>query len=345
MLSTGCARQFASGADAEVATDASVGRDASIDARPPVGRDAEADALVDARPDATPDPCILNPMCSPGAHRTDSCGACGSGSQSFICGEDCQWTPSGGCVGEDTGFPYRPDDPTALVCPPYNWPAVYFSPHPDDETIGMAGSIRQHVEAGRDVFVELLTHGEASGVRTVLADGGTCAWHPGSHAYTLTPAELGDARILEFLQAVTTLGVRGVFISDFPDGSLLRTDVDTRVQHWLSLSVPVSLKSPTGGVHDPASGAGHPDHQATWDALVGSGAPDVRGYLVYHYFYGNGVDYSTRDITPWCGFKQAALGSYQVWDPSAGRYAVGYHSVATIIDIASAGCEEYVVMP
>ena len=43
-------------------------------------------------------------------------------------------------------------------------PAIFLSPHQDDESLTMGAAIREHVLAGRTVFVVLLTDGSASGV-------------------------------------------------------------------------------------------------------------------------------------------------------------------------------------
>lgn len=43
-------------------------------------------------------------------------------------------------------------------------PAVFFTPHQDDETLFMGAAIVQHIRAGRKVYVVLLTDGGASAV-------------------------------------------------------------------------------------------------------------------------------------------------------------------------------------
>jgi hypothetical protein len=57
----------------------------------------------------------------------------------------------------------NPVDPTscATYTGPFTQPAIFFSAHPDDETLGMAGSIHQALAAGRTVVVELMTRGTA----------------------------------------------------------------------------------------------------------------------------------------------------------------------------------------
>lgn len=41
-------------------------------------------------------------------------------------------------------------------------PAIFYTPHQDDESLGMAGAIVEHIEAGRPVFLVLLTDGKPS---------------------------------------------------------------------------------------------------------------------------------------------------------------------------------------
>lgn len=90
-----------------------------------------------------------------------------------------------------------------------DWAAIYYAPHPDDDALGMAHSIKAHLEAGRPVYVVLFTDGEASAVRTSwLADS-----VPGSLwvDYDLdgTPCQndFALARREEFRQSMVALGV------------------------------------------------------------------------------------------------------------------------------------------
>src|ERR1051325_8863493 len=59
------------------------------------------------------------------------------------------------------------DPVSPATCQPYtggfNNPAIFFTPHPDDETLAMAGHIKQALAAGRTVVVELMTRGMGSG--------------------------------------------------------------------------------------------------------------------------------------------------------------------------------------
>lgn len=281
--------------------------------------------------------------CEPNTVETRSCN-CGTGTQTRNCIASCEYDEWSACEG-------GPSFPVALgtgeiMCPPYDRPAVFFAAHQDDESIGMAGAIREHVLAGRDVFVELMTHGRTSGVYERMNDGGTHAWHPGTHSHPVTRDEFGDARTREFIDATTRLGVAGVHVSDF--GVLTVAEVATRIDFWTTHGGSgLSLKG-TAGDNDPSSlgGVPHSDHDAVWDALVASGFSDVRGYLIYHYTSGAGFGFNTVTLSPaLCAAKANALDAYRVWDPPNGRYAIGYHSVSALLNAARSACREYIVIP
>lgn len=243
-------------------------------------------------------------------------------------------------------FPVDPRDLSKAVCPPYARPVVFFSPHPDDETIGMGGAIAEHVAAGRSVIVELLTRGEATPARDVLNDGASDDWHTGLHNYSLSTEELGDARVQEFLEAASALGVHGVHISDFGDADLTAAEVTTRIAYWTGRGDEgLSLAGTVGEQDLGNTGSPHADHIAVWQALSGVGHPDVRGYLVFHHSSGAGsyTDAVTLE-TAACTAKQSAINAYKRWAPSNGRYAVAYHTTDDAFDGAET-CIEYLVVP
>lgn len=285
-------------------------------------------------------------VCIPNAQQTESC-RCGTAERTRSCTTDCTWSQWGACTG-GIEYPHDPGDVTASVCPPYDRPAVFFAPHPDDESLGMGGAIAEHVASGRSVFIELMTHGEGSGARALLGNGQSDAWHNGSHDYALTTNEFGDARVREFRAAASALGVRGIFVSDFGDGNLTIAEVGSRVSFWTGRAdAGLSLKG-TAGIQDPRSngGAPHPDHAAVWNGLTATSFGDIRGYLVYHHEVGAGTFTRGAAIdSASCVVKRQALNAYKVWDPDSGRYAVGYHSTGSLFDAVAATCTEYLVVP
>lgn len=288
-----------------------------------------------APPDAAPPDARWD--CTPGAKQTDPCGACDTGTRTRTCNASGVWSAWSACSGAQTGFPFHPAT-QQLVCPPYAWPAVFFSPHPDDEAIFMAGAIKEHLDAGRQVFVELMTHGEASSARTTIGNGGTCSWHSGTHAYSLAATVFGDARVAEFRDATSRLGVNGVFVSDFGDKDVSTAEVTSRIGFWLKHQDPVKGVSLKGTRSTTSSSYTHPDHVAVWSALLASGLGDIRGYAPA----GDAPPAVVLTLSAaQCAAKNAAWGAYQRWDPTPGRYAIGRHSMG----YATLDCQEYLVKP
>ena len=254
--------------------------------------------------------------------------------------------PATACPGLDGTAPFDPLTKKP-VCPPYQRPAVFFSPHPDDESLSMGGAIAEHVAVGRAVFVELLTHGDKSGTITALGNGKSCDWHEGTHQYALTVEAFGAARVQEFLAATARLGVKGIVVSDFGDQDLTQSEVESRISWWLrNGGEGLSLKGTAGGLDDQSKAGvpAHADHTALAEALRRSGHNDLRLYLSYYPQSGLGTFDATIDLTAkgFCDEKRAALAEYGRWAPAAGRYAIGKHSIGTLLTAVSEGCKEYV---
>ncbi len=295
------------------------------------------------------EPTTAGGACVAGTVRTRACGACDTGVERSTCSEDGTSEVLFPCTGEDESLPIDPRT-MAPLCGRYEKPIVFFAPHPDDESIGMAGAIRESVGQRRAVFVELMTHGEMSKARATLDDGGKDSWHPGKHHYKLSTQEFGDARVREFLEAALRLGVTGVRIHGFKNGGLTPADVSATIRYWIDRAkdddTELSLRG-TAGAQDPQdkNGLPHPDHKAVWDALAASGVEDVQGYCIYNYAEKKCTPDEIHDISPWCADKRAVLESYKLWDPDVGRFAVGEHSVRDLIAKAGSNCHEYIVYP
>ena len=145
--------------------------------------------------------------------------------------------------------------------------------HPDDETFGLGGIVARFTDAGTDVSILCLTHGEAS---------------------TLGEGELRHIRSEELRAAAADLGAGPVEILDLPDGKLaaeplerLAGIVETRLDRVDGL-----LVFGPGGV------TGHPDHvQATRAALVAArrqGLPVVGWVIPEHVARTLNADLGTR---------------------------------------------------
>lgn len=83
-------------------------------------------------------------------------------------------------------------------------PAIFYSPHQDDETIGMGASIAEQVRLGRPVFVVLLTNGHNLNMLTFLQS-------LSDHA---SMQDVADARNNEFIAACKALGADRIYIAN-----------------------------------------------------------------------------------------------------------------------------------
>jgi LmbE family N-acetylglucosaminyl deacetylase len=138
--------------------------------------------------------------------------------------------------------------------------AVVLAPHPDDETLGVGGSLASWAADGVEILVVAVTDGEGS--------------HPDSP--TLTPEELAARRQDERRRAMDELGFGGATIlrAELPDGHVARHR-DALRDYLLRVVVPGDT------VLAPIPGDGHPDHDAV--AEVAREAATCRGAAVWHY--------------------------------------------------------------
>lgn len=227
---------------------------------------------------------------------------------------------------------------------PQNQDVIVFAPHQDDEVLSMGAFIRQSVDNGCRVHVVLCTDGSRSWVRTELADGLTCPFHVGSHAYSLSEEEFVSSRDDEFFESCQALGVSPLDV--FIDGGRSRDgqlDVDTAraiISKHLA-QYPNAVVCTTSPVVGPSQ---HADHRALGNAALelyreGSIA-DLRLFV---------EPYNVRDFqrcNPGFGLEEttssgdasallAACDAYSMWNPPANRYAIGYHSVGKDFDAFS----------
>jgi LmbE family N-acetylglucosaminyl deacetylase len=218
--------------------------------------------------------------------------------------------------------------------------AIFFAPHPDDETLSMGVAIVQHVLAGRDVHVVAVTQGEAATARHVI--NGTrppTSWwgvphNPAQEGFEpLDVAAFSAARVHELRAACSAMGVQPdrVHVYDLPDGvvhaedvkALIRTDFAWPGASFKTLSYRWSS---------------HPDHTACGVALhelqledPGTWG-DARWYVYRPQWPVADPDPSTTYVVPTDAMSRQrvvnACRAYSGWSPALGVFAVGYHSVA-----------------
>ncbi|WP_038487040.1 PIG-L deacetylase family protein [Collimonas arenae] len=246
---------------------------------------------------------------------------------------------------------------TSVVGQPISSPAIFYSPHQDDEAIGMAGAIAEHKAAGRKVFLVLLTNGVNDGLLTLVnLKLGNIGRLP------ITLEQMMWGRRSEFVASGLALGVDKVFIVNFAQGLDDRNAYDANtypafVQKVASIIESFEKQYP-GASHKLAANDGctscaepfpaNPTHLACWEAaniVRNKGvSSDFRFYRIYEFnkpYSQRGGQYVVNLPDAWMTLKRKALDQYKLWDPDAGRYGLGYLSVASLIDAAYSDPREF----
>src|SRR4030095_2188631 len=122
--------------------------------------------------------------------------------------------------------------------------------HPDDESLGMGGTLAKYASEGADVFLLTATRGDGGRYRGYRPGD---PQHPGSWA-------LANIREAELRAAASALGVREVSLLDYHDQHLdlanPREAISTIVEHLRRVQPDVVVTFGPDGAY------GHPDHVA-----------------------------------------------------------------------------------
>jgi LmbE family N-acetylglucosaminyl deacetylase len=215
---------------------------------------------------------------------------------------------------------------------------LFFIPHPDDEVLSMGMGIANQVWQGYNVYVIMLSHGEAVGVLEDINGDVFCRWHnmyhsPQKSGYPrLTTKDLADARVREYQYAVACLGVKpeNTLIYDLPDGKMNKEDIKEIMRYQLK-------EHPGAAVRSTSYLDGHLDHRANGNALLdlyNSGeVKDARFYLSPALWNGKfGTIEANAQLTD---MHKASLAVYKRWNPSSQIYGIGYHSIISLFDTVS----------
>ncbi|MGP3983255.1 PIG-L deacetylase family protein [Streptomyces sp. KR80] len=240
-------------------------------------------------------------------------------------------------------------------------PAIFYSPHQDDEAIGMAGSIMELKAAGRPVYLVLVTRGENRELAAIMNEG-TCARLRGRcpaprhyHHLGWNPADdatLVRCRTAEFHASAQALGVDQVIRFDLPDSAPGEPPAyDQLVRDIVAQIRALAQKYPAAS-HRFAAGwlDGNATHKACSDAAhaLRDEISDLRFHHIYTY---NQYDRRHRDrgaesvlhIPPrHMAAKRRSILAYKTWNPAENLYALGYHSVPRFLDEAYADPREFI---
>ncbi|MER6915978.1 PIG-L family deacetylase [Streptomyces sp. NPDC000594] len=246
-------------------------------------------------------------------------------------------------------------------------PAIFYSPHQDDEAIGMAGSIMEHKAAGRPVYLVLVTRGENDGLLNYM-NAGNCpaftnralcsapghyhnlGWVPNRVDSLKDPVVI--ARTAEFMASAQALGVDRVINLRLTDSAYGSTAEYNSLVSRIKTNILSLNDLYPGASHKFAAGwlDGNSTHKACSDAayLARRDVGDLRFNHIYAYVQrpvpdrGNGANYVLNIGSSWMSAKRRSILAYNTWDPARKLYSLGYHSVPTWLENAYADPREFV---
>lgn len=248
-----------------------------------------------------------------------------------------------------------PNVPRATATNP---PAIFFSPHQDDEALAMGASIAEHARSGRPVYVVLLSNGNNKVILSLLngVSGNCPVPGHGKHDFKLTMQDVINARNAEFIASCQSLGVHKIYIANegygFDESVGLENLVSLYQTTMLSFQIPgipLSLKTISGDrdYYPDKNGYATLRHQghracaiAAHNLYMNNNVTDIRLYRIYTFYNPNKGNHLTADwvkgVSSYGNYndklkRKYALNAYNVWNPSKGKYAIGeQHSVGAL---------------
>lgn len=202
-------------------------------------------------------------------------------------------------------------------------PVIWYTPHPDDETLSMGGHIYKHHQVGRQNIVVLLTKGEGTNAISDINDKLELEGYS-----TIGTTQLKNARVQEFNLAIDRLAVDQVYIYELPDGGVTKSAVYNIIQDMENTYPGASHKTMT--YHDD-----HSDHAAAGEALLqfyNDGKTSDARFYIKRQQHGTVPGYGVSFNDGMRQAKRRALSAYKIWYPEEGFYSVGYISVPGSFD-------------
>ena len=221
---------------------------------------------------------------------------------------------------------------------------IFHVPHADDEILSMGAAVRHAVRAGHRVHAVLLTDGAADETLKCLNGEMFCHQHERFHdpvaegfpGGIVTREDFIRARQREFLASATLLGIPRAHlrIHEYPDGGLQEKDVRRIILDYEedgTLPGPKIHHAMTW-LHD-----NHPDHLHSGGALHHLHAEGrialepwfyVKRWLWEDVANEPSVETLEADPNDLIVFQRIVEEVYHAWDPTAGVFGIGGHSVA-----------------
>lgn len=238
---------------------------------------------------------------------------------------------------------------------------IFYSPHPDDETLSMGLAMVHYMASGFDVHLVSMTRGGNGGPLGSFNGTNACNWadHPYTHnpsreGYTtLDAAALGAARLLEARNALGAMSTvtpsAGVTLGNvfhhegglpdaFGSSSSGVADAQAVIADFVATYTNTFhfTMSPTDD---------HPDHAACGQALrnlkdVDPNLANARFFVSRLYWnYANNPDVAAQPDLQWFNagarkseydaiLRNRVQKAFSQWAPAAGSFAIGYHQVA-----------------
>lgn len=218
-------------------------------------------------------------------------------------------------------------------------PAVFFSPHPDDETVNMGVTIAKMVTLGRPVYVVLLTHGRESGALHVI--NRTLKKQYMYEIYgPLSRDQLEVARVREFYNAGKALGVprNHLFVEYLDRGKTAITYPET-----VEVTQKYVKMFPTADFFALSWMDLHYDHRMSGNALRHLYLTHAINHQTSRVFFFISMAtrmYMNKEHARVPGVRDRAtsypvqkkvrnaISAYNEWDPKKGSFAVGFISVS-----------------
>lgn len=238
---------------------------------------------------------------------------------------------------------------------------VFYSPHPDDETLSMGLAMVHYLAAGFDVHLVSMNRGGNGGPLGSFNGGNVCNW--GEHAYlhdplregypVLTATALGEARLKEARSAL------GAMSTITPNPGVAKGQVfhhegglpdafgstPTAVADAQAVIAGYVAAYPAAFHHTMSPTDDHPDHAACGQALrnLKNSNPNLSGarFFISRLYWGptpprpadvqaenpSWFPTTSRKDEFYAVLRNRVAPMFAAWNPAAGSYAIGYHQV------------------